>query len=142
MGAPPPVYNGGLLRATVRYFDADEKRPGLPADVAALVDEVAADRVGVELVNLSASQARRVVVQAGAFGEHQFADVAYAEESREGLARHAGLWLREERPWEQKRGAVDARHFSVELPPATSIRLGCDLRRFAYAPSCASPWGG
>ena len=142
MGAPPPVYNGGLLRATVRYFDADEKRPGLPADVAALVDEVAADRVGVELVNLSASQARRVVVQAGAFGEHQFADVAYAEESREGLARHAGLWLREERLWEQKRVAVDARHFSVELPPATSIRLGCHLRRFAHAPSCALPWGG
>ena len=79
MGAPPPVYNGGLLRATVRYFDADEKRPGMPADVAALVDEVAADRVGVELVNLSASQVRRVVVQAGAFGEHQYADVAYAE---------------------------------------------------------------
>ena len=142
MGAPPPVYNGGLLRATVRYFDADEKRPGLPADVAALVDEVAADRVGVELVNLSASQVRRVVVQAGAFGEHQFADVAYAEESREGLARHAGLWLREARPWEQKRVAVDARHFSVELPPATSIRLGCHLRRFAHAPSCALPWGG
>lgn len=72
MGAPPPVYNGGLLRATVRYFDADEKRPGLPADIAALVDEVAADRVGVEMVNLSGSQTRRVVVQAGAFGEHQF----------------------------------------------------------------------
>ena len=126
----------------MRDFDAYEKRPGLPADVAALVDEVAADRVGVELVNLSASQARRVVVQAGAFGEHQFADVAYAEESREGLARHAGLWLREERPWEQKRVAVDARHFSVELPPATSIRLGCHLRRFAHAPSCALPWGG
>ena len=29
MGAPQSVYNGGLLRATVRYYDRDNARPWL-----------------------------------------------------------------------------------------------------------------
>ena len=42
-----------MLRATVRYFDRDRSRPGLPRDVAALVDRLGPDGVGVHLVNLS-----------------------------------------------------------------------------------------
>jgi len=140
MGSPQPVYNGGLLRAEVRYFDEEQRRPGLPADVAALVDEIAADRVGVQLVNLSGSETRKVVVQAGAFAEHHFGQVSFREESREGLERHAGLWLREERAWEDKQVMVDGRHFVVELPPSTSMSLSCGLRRFAHDPSCILPW--
>ena len=68
-GAPQSVYNGGLLRASVRYFDRERRTPGLPEDVAALVDELAADRVGVQLVNLNASESRSVIIQAGAYGE-------------------------------------------------------------------------
>ena len=67
LGAPQSVYNGGLLRATVRYFDADRLRPGLPLDVAALVDELGSDVVGVQLVNTSRHETRRLIVQAGAF---------------------------------------------------------------------------
>lgn len=40
MGSPQTVYNGGLLRATVRHYDPDRQRPGLPPDVAVLVDEL------------------------------------------------------------------------------------------------------
>ena len=54
-GAPESVYNGGLLRATVRYFDPDRARPGLPPDVSALVDALASDRVGIQLVNVGTS---------------------------------------------------------------------------------------
>jgi hypothetical protein len=46
MGTPQTIYNGGLLRATVRYFDADLRRPGLPQDVAALVNLLKADETG------------------------------------------------------------------------------------------------
>jgi len=74
MGCPQPVYNGGLVQATVRYFDADRARPGLPQDVAALVDELSGDRVGVQLVNTSRSETRRLIVQAGAYGEHAFTE--------------------------------------------------------------------
>lgn len=45
MRAPQSVYCGGLLRATVRYFDSEIGRPGLPQDVAALVDEIRVDSV-------------------------------------------------------------------------------------------------
>ena len=42
-----------MLHSFVRYFDAAERRPGLPADVAALVTGLADDRVDIELVNLN-----------------------------------------------------------------------------------------
>ena len=77
MGSPQPIYNGGLLRATVRYFDLDQTRPGLPKDVSALVDKLGSDRVGIHLVNLSRTENRNVIVQAGAFGEHQFTQVKF-----------------------------------------------------------------
>ena len=37
--SPEPVYNGGLLRAHVRYFNPDNARGGLPK-VASLVDNL------------------------------------------------------------------------------------------------------
>ena len=35
MGTPQATYNGGLMRSTVRYFDKDRGRAGLPPDTAA-----------------------------------------------------------------------------------------------------------
>ena len=35
-GGPLFMYNGGLLQARRRYFDAARRRPGLPTDVAVL----------------------------------------------------------------------------------------------------------
>ncbi len=118
LGAPGTVYNGGLLRATVRYFDPAHQRAGLPADVAALVDGLGPDRVGVHLVNLGKSDTRRVVVQAGAFGEHSFTNVTVNDTG----------------------SAVNGKHFAVELPPGTSIRLNCGLQRFVNDPTYAFPW--
>ena len=37
---------------------------------------------------------------------------------------------------------VDGKHFSVSLPPMTSVRLDCGLKRFANDPSHAFPWHG
>ena len=39
-GGPQIIYHGGLLHTRLRYFDAEQRRPGLPADVGALVDRI------------------------------------------------------------------------------------------------------
>ncbi len=124
LGSPGTVYNGGLLRATVRYFDPERSRAGLPEDVAALVDGLGPDRAGVHLVNLSHHETRRIVVQAGAFGEHRFNNVKYVDADGD-------------------RGVeVAAKHLEVVLPPGTAIHLSCGLERFAHKPSYAFPWHG
>ncbi len=122
LGAPSNIYNGGLVQAVVRYFDQDRARPGLPEHVAALVDSVESDRIGLQLVNTSPTETRTVLVQAGAFGQHSFGRVRYEE----------GDILQEM--------AVDGKYFSVELRPATSIRLDIGLRRFVNRPTYAFPW--
>src|ERR1039458_4990714 len=51
-GGPQVIYNGGLQQARVRYHDADRRRPGLPASVAALVSDIDPRATGVDLVIL------------------------------------------------------------------------------------------
>ena len=133
-GCPQTEYNGGLSRALVRYFDTgfgvqgsgfgEQPRPGLPNDVAALVDEIKSDRIGVQLVNTSRSETRRVILQSGAFGEHSFTQVAHG----------AGDGA--------QTVPVNGKHFAVTLPPSTSVRLGIGLERFVNTPSYAFPWHG
>ena len=68
LGAPQMIYNGGVLIAPVRYFDGERKRPGLPRDVASLVEKVEKERIVLNMVNLSAFEARHVIVGAGSPG--------------------------------------------------------------------------
>jgi hypothetical protein len=142
MGAPQSVYNGGLLRATVRYYDRDNARPGLPKDVAALVDKLGSDAVGIQLVNLSNTETRNAIVQAGAFGEHQFTGLKYRSMNQEELRQNPYLWLRSEREYAEKETSVNGKYFAVELPPSTSVRLEVGMRRFVNNPSYAFPWHG
>ena len=120
MGAPHSVYTGGLLRATLRYFDSDRARPGLPPDVAALVDKLGAGNAGVHLVNLNTSETRNLIVQAGAFAEHRFVELTCADRTI----------------------PVESKYFAVRLPPAASIRLDMVMRRFVHRPTYAFPWHG
>ena len=128
MGSPQPIYNGGLLRATVRYYDMDLGRPGLPEDVSALVDNLEADRVGIQLVNLNRTNPRNVIVQAGAFGEHRFTQVQFLSTDQDEKT--------------ESTVPVNNKYFVVELPPSTSIRLECGTQRFVGQPSYAFPWHG
>jgi len=123
-GAPQYMYHGGMLRATLRYFDADLMRPGLPPDVGVLVDELRADGAGVQFANMSRTATRRLIVQAGAFGEHDFTEVRTDGEDQ------------------VKAITVDGKYFSLDLPPSTIIRLDAGLRRFVNTPSYAFPWHG
>jgi len=52
-GVCPKALSSDVAR--VRYCDADSKRPGLPEDIAALVEKLAADLTIVRLVNISPS---------------------------------------------------------------------------------------
>lgn len=125
MGCPQTIYNGGLLTATVRYFDPDQMRPGLPKNISALVDSLGPNQVGIHLVNLSHSHTRRLIVQAGAFNEHRFTNVTVR--SKDGASSTI---------------QVGGGHFAVTLPPSTSICIDAGLSRFVSQPSYKFPWHG
>jgi hypothetical protein len=124
LGGPLPMYNGGALMTLLRHFDCDARRPGLPPDVAALVSSIKRDRVVLDLANLSATEPRRVLVQAGGLGEHRFTRVR---------------WGAPDGPPAGSRRLRD-RHLLVRLPPQTRVRLELGLRRFAQDPTYRLPW--
>jgi hypothetical protein len=107
-----------VLHARVRYFDPDKRRAGLPDDVAALVDRLSADSTALTLVNVNQVEARRVIVQAGGYGEHQFTGLTIGG----------------------KRMKLDGRHLTVLLEPGTAARLELETRRYVNTPTLAHPW--
>ena len=142
MGTPQNIYRGGLLRATVRYFDRDRGRAGLPPDVAALVFNLSDESVGVHLVNLSNTDRRHLIVQTGAFGEHQIVAVRHESQERKGLGANPATWQRQDWPLSESSAPVDDRYFAVDMPPSTTIKLDIKMRRFANRPTYAFPWHG
>ena len=139
LGAPQIVYNGGLLHCRLRYFDAARQRPGLPADVAALVSRLEADRTVVELINLSPFELRTVLLQAGGFGEHRFETVRYTKRTGDYPGENRAYFAPAlaQAPEE---AVVEARYLQVELPPATQIELDIKMSRYAHEPSYTLPW--
>jgi hypothetical protein len=133
MGAPQTIYNGGLLRAMVRYFDMERVRSGLPENVAALVESIEANCIVVNLVNLDALNTHKLIVQAGAFGEHEFTEVTFRGQPEKD-DKKATL--------NNQRLSINKKYFAVELLPATSIQLNIGIRRFVNKPSYAFPWQG
>lgn len=140
MGAPQSIYNGGLLRAHVRYYDIDRVRPGLPKDVAALVEKLESDKVLVTLVNISPLETHRLIVQAGAFGEHNFTNVAYKNNITVNKPSSNTRPLPVK--FEDRVATVNGKYFSVEMPPGTVITLDIGMQRYVNKPSYAFPWHG
>jgi len=118
LGAPNHVYHGGLLHCRLFYFDPQRQRPGVPPDVAALVDRVTADGVSVQLVNLHPTETREVIVQAGAFAEHRFTSIRQQHGTTD----------------------MDSRRFQVRLRPGARGRLEIGMVRYARQPTYARPW--
>jgi hypothetical protein len=117
-GSPGAIYHGGLLHAAVRYFDPEAQRPGLPEGVSALVGRVSDDAITVHLANTNLLEAREVLLQAGAFGEHAFVDATVGDSVVE----------------------VGGRHFSVRMDAATELRIDLTMERHANAPTYDFPW--
>src|SRR5207247_10038452 len=117
LGGIHPGHQGGPLHCSVRYFDAARRRPGLPSDVAALVETFSADSLTLHLVNLSQTQQQRITIQGGAYGEHQLLS-----------ATDGG-----------KTTAVDGRAFDVRLAPGFGGRLVIRWKRLVDRPTLSQP---
>jgi hypothetical protein len=107
-----------VLHSRVRYFDPIERRPGLPADVAALVEELTADSVTLTLVNVSPLEPRRVVIQAGGYGEHEFTTATI----------------------EGEKTSIDDRRLTIELAPGCGGRVQLGMKRYQRPPTLDWPW--
>lgn len=122
-GGPQIIYHGGLLHVRLRYYDLDSARPGLPPDVGALVGSLDAETTRVTLVNTSPLCPRRLILQAGAFGEHSFTRVA--DQAAEG-----------DQP---STLSVNGKHLEVHLGPGGVVRLELGMKRYCNQPSYEQP---
>jgi hypothetical protein len=118
LGSPNHIYHGGLLHCRVFYFDPARKRPGLPPGVAALVDRVSPEGISLNLVNLDPNRPREVIVQAGAFGEHEFTSLRLQDQQK----------------------PIDRQLLLVRLAPGSGGRLDLGMKRFAHRPSYGFRW--
>ncbi|MFI6071676.1 hypothetical protein ACIA5C_08810 [Actinoplanes sp. NPDC051343] len=140
-GGPQVVYNGGHAQARVRHYDADARRPGLPPEVAALVSGIDPDATVCTLVNLSGTATRRVIVQAGAFAEHDFGSVAY-DVAAPGWTGGHYEYISHEVPVTRAELTGDGPWITVVLPPGTQITVTAALRVRVRPPSFRTPWTG
>ena len=118
LGALVPGREGGLLNARLRYFDPVRKRAGVPEGVAALVSALSDQRTVVTLVNVDATIPRTVVVQGGAYAEHQIESVTVNGRTT----------------------PVDGSAFTVQVAPGAGATLTLAMRRYVNQPTAAFPW--
>ncbi|WP_162343731.1 hypothetical protein [Cyclobacterium salsum] len=124
LGAPNHIYHGGLLHTSVRYFDPENQRSGIPADMAALVEQITEAGVSLTLVNLHPTETKKVIVQGGMFGEHHIQRVNQIE------------------IYPYQFDTVDHAFFQAELGPGSVVKLEIEMSRFRNPPSYAFPWHG
>lgn len=118
LGGVHPRHNGAPIHCRVRYFDPAKRRAGIPEGVAALVQRLSTDELTLTLVNTDQLHERDVILQAGGYGEHQFAS-----------ATTAG-----------KTVPVDARDLTVRLAPGAGAQLVLTMKRYANTPTLRFPW--
>ncbi|MDP7017877.1 MAG: hypothetical protein QGG36_18880 [Pirellulaceae bacterium] len=119
-GGIHPKHQGNVLHARLRYFDPVARRAGIPRDVAALVSKMTPDSVTVTLVNTNQIEARQVVVQAGAYGEHQLRAIS-ATGGRPPLN-------------------VTGDYVTVQLDPGAGGTFTISMDRYSRPPTMAFPW--
>ena len=106
------------LHTRVRYFDPEKRRAGLPPDVASLVTKMEGGITRIKLVNINQLTSRKVVVQTGAYGEHECLWVVIGD----------------------KEYPVKRRHFTVHLDPGAGAELIISVKRYANLPTLSFPW--
>ena len=121
----------------------ETRRAGLPPDVAALVEGLKADRTLVRLVNTSATQARTLRIQAGAFGEHRFTEARFQQRPASGPAGWVATPARiAPSPCCEKRLCCRCPTivWMVQLPPGSELCLDLATQRYVNEPSYAQPF--
>jgi hypothetical protein len=82
------------------------------------VDSWGPDSLTLTLVNVSPSVARSVIIQGGAYGEHQIVSISDGQITT----------------------PVDAPSFPVRLAPGAGAKLTIKMKRFANDPTLSLPW--
>jgi hypothetical protein len=118
LGGNNPGGAGNVLHSRFRYFDPEERRAGLSRDVAALVEKIEPEGAVLTLVNTNQIERRLLVIQMGAYGEHE---CLYVET--------AG-----------RKVTVNAPFFQVLLEPGSGSTIRVVSKRFAHQPTLAFPW--
>jgi hypothetical protein len=118
LGGLHPGHRAAPLHCRVRYFDPLARRPGIPEDVAGLVEGLSADETTLTLVNLNQSEPRVVLVQGGAYAEHQLHEAATD-------GRHV---------------AVNRPELPVRLAAGCGGRITLKMKRNANPPTLKPPW--
>jgi hypothetical protein len=118
MGAYFPRGRIWSLHARFRYFDPARRRAGLPEDVGALVETLEAGAATLTLVNLNPVDSRTVLVQGGAYGEHELLSAVV----------------------DGKTHAVAGPVATVHLKPGCGAKIRFTMKRYSLAPTFAFPW--
>ncbi len=135
LGGLPTGREVHVLHAQVRYFDPANRRAGLPPEVAALVERITDEGVVLQLVNLDPVAGRSVVVQAGAYAEHEIT-LVHCEPVAEAHGAPGAAAAAPAQAGQQ----VRAPHVTIQLEPGAGTRLTLRLRRYAQLPTFAFPW--
>lgn len=130
MGGTDPGRGGNSLVARLRYFDADQRRPGLPEDVAALVERLTADETVITLVNTNQLSPRTLIIQGGAYSEHKI--TGWALPSTPAAVRPI---MASSSP-----GPHQDSHLTICLNPGCGTKLALRMKRHANPPTFAYPW--
>jgi len=118
LGAANLYGSGDVLRSQVRYFDPERRRAGLAQDVAALVEKIEPGSVTLTLINTSTTAPRRLIVQMGAYGEHQAISVRVGDRTV----------------------PVNAPYFEIQLAAGAGEQLIVATKRLVNDPTLRLPW--
>jgi hypothetical protein len=118
LGGVHPGVGGNSLIARLRYFDWQTRRPGLPPGVSALVEQLTDSSATLTLVNVDPVHPRSLVVQGGAYAEHQIV-AAQTTSSRVEVAGPRCL---------------------VRLAPGAGGTIRLTMRRHVAPPTLKQPW--
>ncbi len=117
-GGNDPGIGGNILHCRARYFDPQKQRAGLPEDVAALVQKITPDGIELILVNMNPEKSCDIIIQAGAYGEHQFEGVIIDNREIE----------------------INSKTLKVELAKGAGSKLNLKMKLYQNSPSLALPW--
>ena len=118
LGGLPTTNAAYPMHSRLRYFDPERRRAGIPEDVTALVDRLTADEVSVTLVNVSQIDEKVIIVQSGAYAEHQLLTAEIAGETRD----------------------IDGSSFAIRLAPGCGGRITLKTDRYVNQPTLDFPW--
>lgn len=121
-GGPMHISHGGLQHGKVRFFDGKLQRPGLPPDVAVIVDGMDATTLSMQVANIGAD-AQELFIQAGTFAEHRFESVVItgADDATSEMA-------------------IGDKWFALDLVGGAVASLKFVISRYVNDPSYETPW--